>query len=130
MVHRINAEEEHRVDDVKYPSRNNPEKCIITPFDIKLFDSFDDINSLDADEEYGVKIENGICFNEGLQNRQDAAIRMNIIFGTNMWCTIDEKTSEKINNLVSLGIVDEFGIFHPERITDENKQSILSIFND
>ena len=43
--------------------------------------------------DYGVIMECGLNFYEGLQNRQDACIRINVLFDKNIWCSLKNKSA-------------------------------------
>ena len=58
--------------------------------------------------EFAVVIEDGICFFEGIQERQDACIKINMLFNQNMWCSLDAKHIEMIQKLTELGVLDDF----------------------
>lgn len=58
----------------------------------KTFSDIEDIKMINNPSEYGVIMECGLNFYEGLQNRQDACIRMNVLFGLNTWCSVKTKS--------------------------------------
>lgn len=69
---------------------------------LKVFQDTEDINFVSNINEYGVVIENGINFFEGLQNRQDACIKINVLFEKNIWCNVKGNLIELENNFEKL----------------------------
>lgn len=54
----------------------------------KTFNDIEDIKMINNPNEYGVIVNCGLNFYEGLQNRQDSCIKMNVLYGTNFWVTL------------------------------------------
>lgn len=52
----------------------------------KTFNDIENIKMINNPGDYGVIMECGLNFYEGLQNRQDACIRINVLFNQNVWC--------------------------------------------
>lgn len=94
--------------------------------------SIDDIRIMSDQEKqrYAVIMNNGINSYEGLQNRQDSCIKINVLFDLNMWCEANKDLFEQIEELKKLGFLDVFEIPHLEILNDESKlkefQKILS----
>ena len=57
----------------------------------KTFDDIENIKMINNPGDYGVIMECGLNFYEGLQNRQDACIRINVLFDKNIWCSLKNK---------------------------------------
>lgn len=55
-------------------------------------------------------MSDSLCFNEGVQERQDACVRINALYGENMWCSVNEKKMKKLQGFTELGGFDEFEI--------------------
>ena len=53
----------------------------------KVFNDTEEIKNVANNNEYAVIIENGLTLKEGLQNRQDSCIRINVLQNENVWCT-------------------------------------------
>ena len=94
--------------------------------------SIDDIRIMSNQEKqrYAVIMDNGINSYEGLQNRQDSCIKINVLFDLNMWCEANKNVFVRIEELKKLGFLDVFEIPHLEILNDERKlkeiQKILS----
>ena len=56
-----------------------------------------------------VLMEDGICFEEGLQNRQDSCIRINCLYNWDMWAVPDMERYAVIKKLQEIGCLDVFG---------------------
>ncbi len=54
----------------------------------KTFNDIEDIKMINNPNEYGVIVNCGLNFYEGLQNRQDSCIKMNVLYGANFWVTL------------------------------------------
>lgn len=88
LIKNITPEREEFLKRVLYDSteRNAKEKAK----EYKVFNDMEDINSIKNTDEYAVLMENGINLYEGLQNRQDACIRINVLHDLNIWCKAND----------------------------------------
>ena len=94
-----------RREGIAYFTKNEVEsKKIIT--DIKQ------IRGLTEQEksEYAIIVNAGINACEGLQNRQDFAIQVNIAYNQNMWVVLNEKDIDNYDFLKNTGVLDQFDI--------------------
>lgn len=57
----------------------------------KVFNDTENIKNVINKEEYAVIIKNGLTLKEGLQNRQDSCIKINVLHNQDMWCTISSE---------------------------------------
>ena len=62
--------------------------------DFKVFNDTEDIRTITDLNDYAVLLYNGINLKEGLQNRQDACIKINVLFNKNIWVKL--KASKKL----------------------------------
>lgn len=120
FVNGLTAEQEAAVEDRKYPLRKELEGKQQEGKTFRIFHDTEDIRSIDkADiKNYATLIENGINDYEGLQNRQDSCIRTNVLFGMDMWCTINKEVSEEIEELKKLGLIDKYNVPNFEALSD------------
>lgn len=87
----------------------------------KVLQSVDDIQEMSESERQrqAVIVENGLNSYEGLQNRQDFCIKMNVLFSLDMWVTPNFEFFKMIEELKSVGFLDQFEIEHLEKMSDE-----------
>lgn len=71
----------------------------------------EDIRYMSAEEKerLAVMMENGICIEEGFQNRQDACIKINCIYNLDMWVTPNREQYKTIKKLQEVGCIDIYG---------------------
>ena len=81
----------------------------------------DDIEKISEQEKKRLEVIkiNGINSYEGLQNRQDSCIKMNIEHNRNVWCPFYKKHFDMIEELKAIGFYDELEMSHMEIFADE-----------
>ncbi len=86
QIHKLDSDSEEEILSTKYPERN--QSGIVSKITLRSFDDFRQIRGISKEDrsKYGVIVEGGLNELEGLQNRQDSCIKLNILAGTNMWC--------------------------------------------
>ncbi len=83
FANQISPQLEKRMNELMYQKENATDgKCF------KVFDDTEDIRKIKDRNKYAVVIDNGLILKEGLQNRQDFCIKVNVLHKENMWCTI------------------------------------------
>ena len=137
FAYRVNPEIENNVNILKYPyfrefdateedSRIAKESgCDYdNEKEHPVLQSVDDIQEMTEEEKHrqAVIVDNGLNSYEGLQNRQDFCIKINILFGYNAWSTPVWETLKMIEELKSIGFYDQFEIVHLEKVQDEESQ--------
>ena len=95
----------------------------------RLFQDTEDLRQIPEEDrkEYAVLMEDGICIYEGLQNRQDGCIKMNVLFGLDTWCSVNKKEFETVQRLTKLGCFDEYGIIQPPPTNPKILDEVLRI---
>lgn len=88
LIKNITPEREEFLKRVLYDSTKRNEKEKAKEF--KVFNDIEDINFIKNTNEYAVLLENGINLYEGLQNRQDACIKINVLYDLNIWCKAND----------------------------------------
>ncbi|MBO6207246.1 MAG: hypothetical protein J6O73_09915 [Lachnospiraceae bacterium] len=128
LIHHVTADAEDEIMRKKYPFRNVKTPCT-DKNQAKCFNDTEDLRKISEEDknQYGVLINNGICFYEGLQERQDAMIKCNVLWETDMWCHINTDIMEKAKELTRLGFFDDFGIVQGLPDDQEKKKEILKI---
>lgn len=120
-INKIGKSDEEKIKEEKHPLYNNPFQLNAKPirkkpiYDIEVIKSIPD----DKHNEYCVVIESGLTFEEDLQNRQDALIKLNMLCGKNLWCRKNESMWNECLRLRKLGIFDAFGRLNCRRIIEE-----------
>ena len=77
---------EKELKNVLYSNNN-----LINGEKYKVFNDTEDIKNVANNNEYAVIIENGLTLKEGLQNRQDFCIKINVLHNLNTWYTMPQK---------------------------------------
>lgn len=92
-----------------------------------LYDT-DDLKRLPEEEreKYCVIIENGLNSYEGLQNRQDFCIRVNLLFGEKTWVTPNADALKMVQELKRYGFMDQYEILQVDKLNDEKG---IALFN-
>lgn len=84
----------------------------------------DDVREISEQEEKRLEVIkiNGINSYEGLQNRQDSCIEMNISHNQNVWCPFNKKYFDMIDELKAIGFYDGLEMSHIEIFRDDAKR--------
>mgnify|MGYP006934597264 FL=1 len=77
-------------------------------------------------KKYCVIIENGLNSYEGLQNRQDSCIRVNLLFGEKTWVTPNADALKMVQELKRYGFMDQYEILQVDKLNDEKG---IALFN-
>ena len=130
MVHSITADKEEEIKKLKYPLYNNAPSATDDPQAIikTVFHDTEDIRDIPEEQrdQYAVVLENGINMFEGLQERQDACIRINVLFDQNIWCSITDKDVERLIRFTKLGLLNIFSI--PTLPDPDNKDAVEEFY--
>lgn len=89
FMNKIDYDTEEQIKSMTHTPYNDNTDVLLQP--ITVFYDTEDINNLEKDKEYGVIIENGICLEEGLQNRQDFCIKVNVLYNLNVWSSFNNQ---------------------------------------
>ena len=105
----LNQQKEEEIKHRKYPEYGKIQQSgdFITK---KIFQEAEDIRIIKNKNDYAVIIENGINFYEALQNRQDACIKINVLYNLETWCSFNQEIFSKIQKLKKAGGLNEFDI--------------------
>lgn len=137
FAYRVNPEIENNVNILKYPyfrefDATEEDSSIAkesgcdydNEMEHPVLQSVDDIQEMTEKEKHqqAVIVDNGLNSYEGLQNRQDFCIKINILFDYNAWSTPVWETLKMIEELKSIGFYDQFEIVHLEKVQDEESQ--------
>ena len=89
-------------------------------FSAKILYDIDDLKAMSDEgrKKYCVTVDDGLTFEEGLQNRQDMCIKVNVLYNENMWASPNEKAWNDSLQARKDGFFDKFGIIQPKAIWD------------
>lgn len=89
FVNGITPAREEEILKLKHPLYKREIIDTVQPIERNVFYDVESYKMMNDEEKssLAVVIENGVNEAEGLQNRQDACIRINVMSGKNMWCT-------------------------------------------
>ena len=128
LIYGITAEKEEEIKRRKYPKYGKTSQSgdFITK---NVFQEAEDIRTIKDKNEYTVIIEDGINSYETLQNRQDACIKMNVLYNLEIWCSINQESFAKIQKLKKAGGLNEFDM--PVMPKDNAQlEEFISLFYD
>lgn len=129
LLHSITADKEEEIKKRKYPLYNMPSPDPNDPqVEIKtIFYDTEDLRRIPDGKrnQYAVIIEDGINIFEGLQERQDGFIRLNVLYGEKTWCTISEENVNRLIRWTKLGLMD---IFSMPQMPDPNNPEAMEEF--
>lgn len=126
IVHGITVDMQKHIDSCKYNNQQNQIDTNIKYGEKILVSDVDDIKQINVEDasKYGILIKNGINCEEGLQNRQDACIKINLLFGKNMWVVFNEEDWQKQQYYRSLGFFDQFDILQIP-VTEKEQEDFI-----
>ncbi|MCR5837400.1 MAG: hypothetical protein K6G88_12925 [Lachnospiraceae bacterium] len=113
LIHGVTTrEEEEKIEKKKYPLHGMidiSEKDGITK---RIFQDTEDIRDIPEDEkkDYATLIRCGICMEETIQRLQDDFIKANVLFGQDMWVSLNDEMLNGWKRIREQGLVDEFDI--------------------
>lgn len=91
FVNQISPQLEERVYEVLYKKENINDGKIF-----KVFEDTEEINKVKDSKKYAVFLKNGLILKEGLQNRQDFCIKVNVLHKENVWFPIQNNYNKII----------------------------------
>ncbi len=123
IVNGITKEIEEQILNFKHPGRGK--KMNISKEDTKTFKVFSDTEDIkkipqNARNQYATIFSVGICMEETMQHLQDSVVKTNVLYGTNIWISINQKQLGKILKMRKLGLLDVYDIpYMPKDKEDE-----------
>lgn len=107
IVNGINREKEDKICRKKYFISDSLNENNITR---KIFYDTEELKENREKDKYAVIMKDGINIYEGIQERQDACIKINVLNNTNIWVQFNSKSKKKIEKLIKTGLVNKYGI--------------------
>lgn len=130
FIHGINKEKEAQINSQKYTIYSNTENE--TKINKKVFNDTEEIKTITDDKrkDYAVLFKNGINFYEGIQERQDSCIKVNVLFGLDVWCVYTD-VLKVIEKLREKGLINEYDMPISYTKWDERKvNEFMKIIKD
>lgn len=127
-MHRITKKEENSILEKKkivtssfYNDKINLENENNTNKSVEIFSDTEDFKLIDENfnSDYAIMFENGLTFFEGIQNRQDSCIRLNVLHNTDIWVTYNKKKLEEMMKLKEIGFLNEFDVPNFDLFSEE-----------
>lgn len=120
-INKISKNDEEKIKKEKYPFYGKSFPANVKSIKKKAVYDIETVKRIPADkrDEYCIVIESGLTFEEDIQNRQDSLIKLNILYGGNLWCQKEETMWNECLRLRDLGIFDAFGRLNRKRIKEE-----------
>lgn len=124
QIHHITPEKEEEIKRIKHPNYKRQENYEgIDSKSYHVLYDIEDVGDLSETEknDYCDVMEAGLNSYEGVQNRQDACIRINVLYNQNMWASVNYDALELIEEMKKSGLLDEFEI--PRKSSKKNKEA-------
>ena len=113
LIHGVTTrQKEEEIEKRKYPFRDllsiSEDDGIVK----KIFHDTEDIRDIPENDrkEYATLIRCGICMEETIQRMQDDFIKTNVLFGQDMWVSLNDEMLNGWKRIREQGLVDEFDI--------------------
>lgn len=90
----ITKEKEEAIIKALHPAHGIPVETT-NEKTVNVFNNVDEIKKVNDSSEYCVLMEDGITWSEKLQNRQDSVIKINVLYGLNIWCSLNNPNIKK-----------------------------------
>ena len=121
----ITKEREEQILNFKHPNRGKqsvvPDEYTRT---FKVFNDTEDIRNISSNEknQYATILSVGICMEETMQHLQDGVVKCNVLYGLNMWVSINQSKLNEIKKLRELGMIDNCDMpYIPKNEKDEKR---------
>lgn len=125
IVNGITKEKEDEILNYKHLNRG---KQFVVPNEytrtFKVFNDTEDIRNISSNEksQYATILSVGICIEETMQHLQDGVVKCNVLYGLNMWVSINQSKLNEIKKLRELGMLDNCDIpYIPKNKKDEKR---------
>ncbi len=133
FINGLTADKEEEIKRKKYIGYGQPIPTGSVTYERKSLYDTDAIKDMTDEQknEYCVIFENGLNSYEGVQERQDSCIKVNLLDNQNMWATPNPKTFDCIKKLKSAGLLDQYEIPIIEKLSDDkNRELFLQILSE
>ena len=117
VIYGITKEVENKIESCKY-SLNNIDFKSSDTISKTIFHDIEDQWKVENQNDYAVIVKNGLVYEEGVQERQNACIRINVLNNTNIWMVPNVECCRKSLMAIKLGYMDVFDVFYNLYHTD------------
>ena len=128
QIHNISPKDEEIIKKLKHPGygRTSAEELAHSKTYQVLHD-IDDIKYISENDlsQYCVVMECGLNTYEGVQNRQDGCIRINVMYNQNIWVATNYEAVARVQKMKELGLLNEYEI--PQYIDESNEEALAFI---
>ena len=128
LIHRLNKNEEEKIKKKKYINSSN-----INGISKEIFNDTEEYKNIKNEDRnnYAVEMKDGINLYEGIQERQDALIKLNLLFDGNIWVSFNEDNKNIIEQLIKNGLINEYGMPLPiSQINNEKIELLKKIMDE
>ncbi|MDE7162591.1 MAG: hypothetical protein K2O44_00740 [Clostridia bacterium] len=132
FINGLTAEKEEEIKKKKYPKYIEQIPINTPTITKKIFYDTEEIRNMTEEEkdDYAVIMENGLNSFEGVQNRQDACIKINVLCNKNFWMAPNFEVIKQIQELKKYGFVDQYEILQFQNLqTQEQKNKFNTIIS-
>lgn len=136
LIYCVNYEKEREMNHSRYLGFVEPadieKSALFTNNSLSFFNDTEEIHRLSEEDKKRkvVLIENGLNLLEGIQNRQDSLICLNVLNNSNVWCSLTDKSNSIIELFLTLY---ETGVLNvndmPNDLSMNNVRKIAEIFD-
>lgn len=125
-IEKISPIDEEKIKKQKYPLYQQPIPKGAETYTYKILYDIDDLQGMSDEEKskYCVVFENGLTIEEGLQLRQDACIKVNILFDKDIWYSPNQENWKECKKLRDDGFFDKYGCINLSKIMQEIQKGV------
>ena len=128
QIHNISPKEEEIIKKLKHPGYGKAStENLVHSKTYQVLQDIDDIKYISENDlnQYCVVMECGLNIYEGIQNRQDGCIRINVMYNQNIWVATNFEAVARVQKMKELGLLNEYEI--PQHIDENNEEAMAFI---
>ena len=128
QIHNISPKEEEIIKKLKHPGYGKAStENLVHSKTYQVLHDIDDIKYISENDlnQYCVVMECGLNIYEGVQNRQDGCIRINVMYNQNIWVATNFEAVARVQKMKELGLLNEYEI--PQHIDENNEEAMAFV---
>ena len=128
QIHNISPKDEEIIKKLKHPGYGSTSaEDLAHSKTYQVLHDIDDIKYISENDlsQYCVVMECGLNTYEGVQNRQDGCIRINVMYNQNIWVATNYEAVARVQKMKELGLLNEYEI--PQYIDESNEEALAFI---